>query len=142
MFRQSNTVYPNDTSDALSPPNLSETTKSPSKPRLRALMSGGPINHCTKRVSAGGGWASRRYFVHAASGSIIGYINNPDGTGNSVNTIFLVKNNYYSRSFSLFVFGWEGETTETAMGAIFVHARSLGAFLAAGNMVKVKKRAF
>ena len=80
MFRQSNTVYPNDTSNALSPLNLSETTKSPSKPRLRALMSGGPTNHRTKRISAVGGGLSRRDFVHAASGSIFSYINNPDGT--------------------------------------------------------------
>ena len=48
-------IYQHDTSDTLSPISLSETTKSPSKPGLRALMSGGPTNHCTKRISAGGG---------------------------------------------------------------------------------------
>ena len=42
-------------------------------------MSGGPTNHCTKRISAGGGGLSRRDFVHAASGPLIGYINNPLG---------------------------------------------------------------
>ena len=54
-------------------------------------MNGGPINHFTKRISAGGWWASRRYFVHAASGSIFSYINNPDGTGYNVNIGILVK---------------------------------------------------
>ena len=105
-------------------------------------MSGGPTNHCTKRVSAGGWGASRRYFLLAASGSIFSYINNPDGTRSSENTIFPVKIIDCSRSFSLFVFGWERETTETAMGAIFVLARSRWAFLAAENKLKMKKRAF
>jgi hypothetical protein len=104
-------------------------------------MGGGPTNHCTKRISAGGG-LSRRDFVHAAAGPLFGNINYPDGTGNSVNLVFLVKKIHYSRSFSLLVFVWKRETTETAMGAIFVHARSRWAFLAAQNMVKVKKRAF
>ena len=105
-------------------------------------MNGGLTNHCTKRVSDGGGWASRRYFVHAASGSIFSYINNPDGTGYSVNIGIAVKIIDYSRSFCLFVFGWERETTETAMGAIFVHARSLWVVLVTQNMVKIKKRVF
>ena len=73
-------IYPNDTSAILSPISLSETTKSPSKPRFRFLMGGGPTNHCTKRISAGGGGFPDGILFTPESGSLIGYINNPDGT--------------------------------------------------------------
>ena len=50
---------------------------------LRALGGGGGS---VPPIPPLGGGLSRRDFVHAASGSIFSYINNPDGTGYSVNT--------------------------------------------------------
>ena len=94
-------IYPNDTSATLSPISLSETTKSPSKPRFRFLMGGGPTYHCAKRISAGGWGAFPTGFILGGAGSIFSYINNPDGTGSTEKP----RNTYVCRKITSFVLG-------------------------------------
>ena len=135
-------IYPNDTSAALSQSVLRRQQQVVLSHVSGSIWPGDPLITVRNGYQGVRGRAFPTGMVLGEIGSIFSYINNPDGTGCSVNLVFPVKNKHYSRSFSLFVFGWEGETTETAMGAIFVHARSRWSPLAAQNIVKMKNRAF